>query len=363
MTRFGCLSRPQATVLAMWSFGVATTGCCGLTSVSTLLGDLTGRDWSTVRQRLREWYWDAAHKKGKQRVELDVTSCFVPLLRWILGLWPAGEKRVALAMDATSLGDRFTVLVISLLYRGCAIPIAWLVTGANEAGAWRPHWLGLLARLQGGIPEDWFVIVTGDRGLYGDWLFNAIVDQGWHPFLRINTGDGKYRRLGRKTERRLSTVVPRPGTHWCGRVDCFKKRPLLCTLLATWTEGYGEPCLVLTDLLPKQADVGWYKLRAWIECGFKDLKRGGLQWQHTRITDPARTERIWLVLAVAALMLVGMGSETEAAPSTTKISRRQPPPLSHMRRGYLRMLATLAQSKPIPVPYFLAQAWPIYDTS
>jgi hypothetical protein len=69
------------------------------------------------------------------------------------------------------------------------------------------------------------------------------------------------------------------------------------------------------------------------------------------------------VLAVAALMLVGMGSETEAAPSTTKTSRCQPPPLSHLRRGYLRMVATLAQSEPIPAPHFLAQAWPGYDTS
>lgn len=346
----------------MWSFGVATTGCCGLTSVSTLLSDVVGRDWATVRQRLREWYWDAAHKKGQQRVELDVTSCFVPLLRWILGLWPAGEKRVALAMDATTLGDTFTVLVISLLYRSCAIPIAWVVTAGNEEGAWRPHWLGLLARLQGGIPQDWLVIVTADRGLYGNWLFKAIVDQGWHPFLRIN-GNGTYRRLHGKIERRLSTVVPRPGTHWCGRVVCFKKRPLACTLLATWADGYGEPCLVLTDLLPKQADVDWYRLRAWIESGFKDLKRGGFQWQHTRITDPARAERMWLVLAVAALVLVGVGNETEAPPSTMAVGRCLPPPLSRLRRGQLRMLAALARAGSMPVPYFLAQAWPGYDTS
>jgi hypothetical protein len=354
----------------MWSFAVAATGCCGLTSVSTLLGDLLGRDWGTVRQRLREWYWDAAHKKGDQRVELDVTSCFVPLLQWILGRWPPEDKRVALAMDATKLGDRFAVLAISLLYRGCAIPIAWVVTGANEAGTWRPHWLGLLARLQGGIPHDWLVIVMADRGLYANWLFAAIVDQGWHPFLRINV-DGKYRRLHGKIERRLSTVVPRPGTRWSGRIACFKTRPLTCTLLANWADGCSEPCLVLTDLPPKHADVDWYRLRMWIESGFKDLKRGGFQWQHTRITDPARTERMWLVLAVATLVLVGIGNDTDVVPSepdptassTTEGSMRRSQPLSFLRRGHLRMLANLFQSKPMPTPRFLAQAWPGYDTS
>jgi hypothetical protein len=46
-------------------------------------------------------------------------------------------------------------------------------------------------------------------------------------------------------------------------------------------------------LAPEQADVCWYGLRAWIECGFKDAKRGGWQWQQTHITDPARTTRFW----------------------------------------------------------------------
>jgi hypothetical protein len=353
----------------MWSFGVATTGSCGLTSVSTLLGNVLSRDWSSVRQRLREWYWDAGHKKGRHRVDLDVRHCFVPLLHWILEQWPASDRRLALAMDATNLADKFTVLAVSVLYQGCAIPIAWVVTGATQKGAWRPHWLGLLASLQSAIPRDWLVIVAADRGLYASWLFTAITDQGWHPFLRINA-DGKYQRLYGKVERDLSTAVPKPGTYWCGRVICFKTRPLTCTLLAAWADGCAEPCLVLSDLAPKQADVGWYRLRAWIESGFKDLKRGGFQWQRTRIKDPARAERMWLVLAVAALMLVGMGHENDAPPHesegeqspTTTLARRQPP-LSRLRCGQLRLLAALLLARSIPSLAFSAQIWPRYDTS
>ena len=298
-------------MLALWTFAVATTGCCGLTSVAAFLADLVGCDWSTTRQRLREWYWDAADKKGKRRAELDVMRCFVPLLRRIPDLWPTDVKKVALAMDATNLADKFTVLAISLLCGGCAIPVAWLVTRGGEPGAWEPHWIGLLARIRAAIPDDWVVIVMADRGLYGNWLFAAIVAQGWHPFLRINT-DGKFRCEHGRVERRLSGLLPRPGTSWSGRVICFKNRPVRCTLLAAWHPNYKEPCLVLTDLPSKQSDVGWYGLRTWIESGFKDLKRGGFQWQHTRITDPARTERIWLVLAVASLRTIGIGCPTSA---------------------------------------------------
>ena len=364
-----CVSRPQAVVLALWSFGVAVTGCCGLTSVSVLLGEVLGRNWATMRQRLREWYWDAAHKKGHRRAELDVTCCFVPLLRWVLTLWPVGDKRVALAIDATSLSDRFTVLSISLLYQRCAIPVAWWVVGAQDKGSWKPQWLRLLALMHDGIPSDCLVLVAADRGLYADWLFRAIVEHGWHPFLRVN-GDGKYRRLHGRLERRLSAAAPQPGSHWSGRVVCFKSRPLRCTLLADWGVGYAEPCLVLTDLLPQDADGRWYALRSWIEDGFKDLKRGGLQWQRTRITDPTRAQRMWLVLAVATLRLISIGAAveplaSEADPRSLPATNAPPkqPPLSRFRHGQLRLLGTLIRQIILPEMPLSPYTWPAFDTS
>jgi hypothetical protein len=42
-------------------------------------------------------------KSGTQRQELDVTTCFAPLLAWILKGWPS--TRLALALDATSLSS------------------------------------------------------------------------------------------------------------------------------------------------------------------------------------------------------------------------------------------------------------------
>ena len=69
---------------------------------------------------------------------------------WVLSLW-AGTQ-LALALDATTLGDRFTVLVISVVYRGCAIPIAWTVLTANVEKAWRPEWLRRLRQLYRAVP-------------------------------------------------------------------------------------------------------------------------------------------------------------------------------------------------------------------
>ena len=51
------------------------------------------------------------------------------------------------------------MLVISVVYRGCAIPVAWKVVGAEQKGAWEPHWMKLLEKLTDRVPER----LLGDR--------------------------------------------------------------------------------------------------------------------------------------------------------------------------------------------------------
>ena len=170
----------------MWSFGMVISRSCGLTTVSSSLALLIKAKENSVRQRLREWYYAKEDKRGTGRSEVDVSSSFVPLLRWVLSWWSTDEKRLALAMDASSLGQTLVVLTISIVYRGCAIPIAWRVLPAIEKGSWKKPWLDLFAHFEGVIPEDWVVIVMADRGLYANWLWKAIRACNWHPFLRIN---------------------------------------------------------------------------------------------------------------------------------------------------------------------------------
>jgi Transposase DDE domain len=372
-THLPTLSPAQATVLALWSFGMVLARSCGITSVTALLAPLLDAQENTVRQRLREWCYDAQDKRGTKRQDLDVTTCFAPLLRWVLAWWPALEQRLVLAMDATTLGQRFTVLAISVVYRGCAIPVAWVVVEATRKGAWRPHWEALFDHLQGSVPADWTVLVLADRGLYARWLFQHLVKRGWHPFLRINLG-GNVRPQGSATFRPLATLVPHIGRAWGGRVTCFSspESQLACTLLARWDADYAEPWLILTDLAPEAAAAAWYGMRSWIEGGFKDLKRGGWQWHQTKMTDPARATRLWLAMAVATLWVVSVGGEADATLPVSSLEdlpelhvarrratgRTRPRLLSCFRRGVLTILTALLQGQPLPLGRFLPEPWP-----
>ncbi len=371
------LSRPQVAVLALWSFGLILAHSCGLTTVATVLAYLLARREGAVREQLRDWYREAPAKhgasRGRKRRSLDVSTCFAPLLRWVVAWWDPACSQIALAMDASTLGQRFTILTISVVVRGCAIPVAWKVVEATRAGAWRPHWIALFEALHGSIPADWTVIVLADRGLYARWLFTTIQARGWHPYLRINR-QGQYRPAGAATFRPLNQVITRVGQAWAGVVTCFAtpERQLDCTLLARWEAGYRDPWLILTDLAPSAADVAWYGLRAWIECGYKDSKRGGWQWHQTKMTSPGRAERLWLVIAVATLWTVSVGCAAEVALPVPVLAEGPVPPmarrhaavrarpreLSCFRRGRLVLIAALCGGHELPLGQLIPEPWP-----
>lgn len=370
--RFPELSGPHVGGLAEWSLGMVLARSCALTAVGLFWAVARGQALWTVRQRLREWCYPVERKRGRRRRAVAVEACFGPLLRWVVSEWEG--QQLAVALDATTLGQRFVVLAASVVYRGGAIPVAWAVVPAAEKRAWRPEWERRLGRLRDGVPAEWTVIVLADRGLYARWLFRAIVDLGWHPFLRVNLG-GTFRPAGQARFRPFGEFVPAADARWAGAGAAFKTPDsrLACTLLAWRGAGYADPWLVLTDLPPEAGDVAWYGLRAWIEQGFKLTKRAGWQWQRTRMTDPDRAARLWLAVAVATLWLVSVGGEADAAApaipdaldlaATTPMSRRQRRGtrlrlVGVFRRGWTLILVALLRHDPLPLGRFLPEPWP-----
>ena len=365
------LTKPQVTVLALWSLGMVLARSCALTAVSVFLATWLHRKEDAVRQQLREFCYETTAKRGTARHELVVETCFVPLLAWVVGQWEGTQ--LALALDATTLGTRFTVLALSVVYRGCAIPVAWTVLAATAKHAWRREWLRMLRQVRRAIPRAWTVLVLADRGLYARWLFRRLTRLGWHPLLRINTG-GTFRPTGQVRGVPLKTLVPEPGTTWQGTGIAFKgrHRQLHCTLLACWEPGYKDPWLILTDLPPEASTACWYGLRAWIEQGFKITKRAGWQWQRTRMTQPDRAARLWLAVAVATLWLLSVGGEADATiPASTvlDVTALVPQPartrratrlrlVSIFRRGWTLILVALLDQAPLPLGRFVPEPWP-----
>lgn len=321
---FPDLRPAQQRGLALWVYGtVLAQSACQNAVIAALLAVAS---WYALRQHLKEWVYDGKDKAAPCRTAVDVSRCFVPLLKWLLSWWQGSQ--LALAIDTTLQGDRLAVLVVSVLYRSSAIPVAWYVLPANKKGPWMAPILKLLQQLAPAVPKEMTVLVLADRGLWSPRLWRQIGALGWHPLLRLKNNTS-FQPLG-GTRQQALRLLPGPGHAWVGQGTAFRSPKVrrFGTLLVVWAVGEKQPWVVLTDLPVAEIGVCWYGLRVWVELGFRALKGVGWQWQHSRRTDPIRVARHWLVLAVAMLWVLAYGTRAEdaAAQGLPPARLRTPPP-------------------------------------
>src|SRR5262245_9224146 len=324
------LPTPVVAVLALYSFGLILAKVSGLSTVALFLSQHLRRPYPALRKRLAEFYKEAPAKSGAKqgikRKDFDVTTCFPPLLRWVLSLWSG--QHLALAIDVTNLADRFHVLCVSVVVRGVGIPVAWSVLPGALPDPWNPHLQALRGRVAGAGPDGWRLVPLSDRGVEPPVLYRFLAGLGWHPLMRAKKG-GKFCPAGWGRFYGLAELVRRPGASSAAEGRAYAGERMPCTLLARWDEGYAEPWLLLTTLPPEAARAVWYGLRAWVEQGFKLIKGGGWQWHKTRMEDPGRVERLWLVLAAATVWVVAVGAEEEARDRVREELRRWEQQMAH----------------------------------
>lgn len=215
-----------------------------------------------------------------------------------------------------------------------------------------------------------------DRGLYAPWLYRAIQARGWHPFLRVK-GNLGFRASGECAFRPIRERTPRRGRKWAGVGEWSETgETIRGTLLACWENGYAESMDVVTDLAAEEANVAWYQMRFWIEDEYKDHKCGAFHWEQTKMSDPERAERWYLVMAVAMQAAVRVGGELEARDQQQKGGNRRKAragrvgrpakPLrrprgreqSCLERGCQAISAAAVRGKRVSVGPMVAEAWP-----
>jgi Transposase DDE domain len=292
--------------LAAVSFAMVLARSALLNRVVLALALAARRRFNTARQFARALYRPRRDRGGND-CSFDYTACFAGLLRWATAGFT--DRRLALAIDPTNLGSRFTALTVSVVFGGCAVPVAWHVQRGDAKGSWNAHWGRLLGLLRAALGEGWQVLVLSDRGLESAELFEAVTALGWHPLMRVKAG-GHFRPDGWAKGWPLGRFAAGPGRRWRGRGVAWPRRVgLACTLLACWEPGHEGAWLILTDLGPASAAALWYAWRGWIEQGFRDLKSDGWQLSKTRMADPQRVGRWWAAAALATLWALEAGAE------------------------------------------------------
>jgi hypothetical protein len=232
----------------------------------------------------------------------------------------AGSRTdIKVAMDWTDFdADKQATIMLSLMTgHGRATPLVWLtvdtVTLRNHRNEYEYQ---VLVRLADMLPADIKVCVVADRGFGDQKLYRVLTEELHFNYvirfrgnIKVTAANGDERTAmgwvgstGRATVLRDAMVTAdqyRVGTVLCVRDKKMKGAWCLATSYKDATAGSLK---------------GLYGKRWSIECGFRDTKdiRFGMGMGSIRVSTPARRDRLWLLNALAIVLLTLLGAAGEA---------------------------------------------------
>lgn len=131
------LTRPQAMLLTLWSCGIACTSCADGAPLRPCYAAAAGEGRHGRATPLQMMSRCLRHSRASAR-RAACDDRFRPAAA--LDRPRVARRSDRADLDATTGHDCLVALVISVVDRGCAIPVAWTVLPAGPARAWRGEW-------------------------------------------------------------------------------------------------------------------------------------------------------------------------------------------------------------------------------
>ncbi len=256
---------------------------------------------------------------------------------------------VVLVIDGSTVGRDCLALVVSVVYHGRALPIAWLVVAQRKGHVDVGTHLTLLAEVQTLVPPETSVIFLGDGEFDGPDLQAELTRLGWSYVCRTAKNiqiqsAGEWLTLG--------DVYVAPG-QWLGLPDVRMTGQAYGPVLAIvwWGREYREPLYLVTNLDLVAEACWWYRKRFKIETFFSDQKSRGFHLHQSHLADPARLTRLLLAACLAYLWIIYLGTLARRDDWLSQIHRTDRCDLSLFQLGLVLLDHMLNEGLPIPVAF------------
>ena len=294
----GSLRRSQAKTLAELVGGVLLVARVSLASIGRAV-----RGTTTAKHRIkRVWRFCSNHR-------VEVSTAMEEVVARLAG---RRRRKLVVNMDWTDVRG-FKTLMAAADLRGRSVPLLWASYGKWEFYKSQNNLEeGLLRRLRTMLPEGTRVIVLADRGFGRTEYARTCQQLGFHYVIRI---EPKVWVANAVYEGKLADYPVRRGTAVVLKDVRYRQHgPVEQHVAIRWKRG-----------LPKRRDECWYLMtdlnrsatalsdlyaqRMTVEELFRDGKnrRNGWALRHTQLTKPDRVDRLLLILALAYLLLCGIG--------------------------------------------------------
>lgn len=224
------------------------------------------------------------------------------------------KKKLLIALDWVDVTG-FQTLVAAVVLKGRSVPIAWASTtnhvydGHKSRNAFEES---LLLVLRDMIPRSARVVILADRGFGRTALASFCQAQGFGYVIRIQPSVTV--RLHGFHGKLLDYPVKKGIAKVLKRVSYRSDGAVTQSVVVRWPKDLPrkrDECWFLMTDQPGTAHqlCKLYGRRMTVEQLFRDdkNKRNGWSLRDTRITRPERFDRLLLVLAIAYLLLCGVG--------------------------------------------------------
>ena len=263
-------------------------GHCRLESLSEATDAYEAKKKSSLLQQAKRWL---------SNKWTDWQTYFLPFARHFLhGLATKGE--LVFVIDGSQTGSANTTLMLSVLCKGFAVPVAWVVKEGEKGHFSEEIHLDLLKMIIRICPADCRLVLLGDGEFDGQGLQEWCTDNHWFFVLRTSADrlidfDGEVARFDS-----IQTT----------RGICFIENALPLANAVYWRgKGYSKPIFLLTNIELGYEACRYYKYRFKIETLFKQLKSAGFYLHKTRLKCPVKVANLIIVVAFAFLFSVCIG--------------------------------------------------------
>jgi hypothetical protein len=260
-------------------------------------------------------------------------------------------ETLVLVMDGSVVGCGCTALMLHVVYKGRALPLAWRVRQGPKGHFPEELHIALVELVRACLPEGTQVVFLGDGEFDGTTLQATLNEAGWGYVCRtaqstVATWEGETFRLD------TLGACSKPGTLIeLKEVKLTRDAYGPVMVLSCWAKGYHEPLYLVSNLATAEEACRYYQKRFRIETFFSDQKSRGFHIHKSHIADPQRLSRLLIAACLAYIWIVYLGALCEKEGWRELIHRRKRCDLSLFQLGLRILEHFLNEELPIPVQF------------
>jgi hypothetical protein len=263
-------------------------------------------------------------------------------------------QTLVLIMDGSVVGRGCVALMIHVVYKGRALPLAWLVRPGKKGHFPEDLHVVLVQQVHQLIPPGAPVVFLGDGEFDGTTLQHTVQAYRWSYVVRTGSHitvlwDGDHFRC------ETVGACIKPGTLVelrDVRVTAAAYGPIM--LLCCWAKGYKDPLYLLTNIASADEACRMYAKRFRIETFFSDQKSRGFHLHKSHLADPTRLSRLLMAACLAYIWIIYLGTLCEHDGWSSIVHRSDRCDLSLFQLGLRLLEHLLNEDRAIPVAFHVS---------